>query len=101
MPFIVLKTWRFFPESGDSENQRDAFEDANLKIDELLFRVVPTSQPSWPLTGLRLARPELIWQVFFPAQVTIRQFAICGLIVLAMLVCDYIFLGLVYIGCLL
>jgi UDP-glucose 4-epimerase len=38
MPCIVLKTSRFFPEADDAKDQRDAFEDANLKINELLYR---------------------------------------------------------------
>ena len=38
MPCIVLKTSRFFPEEDDAKRQRDQFEDANLKVNELLFR---------------------------------------------------------------
>ena len=38
MPCIVLKTSRFFPEPDDAKDQRDSFEDANLKINELLYR---------------------------------------------------------------
>ena len=38
MPCICLKTSRFFPEADDSEAQRDAFDDTNLKVNELLYR---------------------------------------------------------------
>ncbi len=35
---IVLRTSRFFPEADDDPTARDAFPDANLKLNELLFR---------------------------------------------------------------
>jgi len=38
LPCIVLKTSRFFPEADDDEVQRRAFEDENIKVNELLFR---------------------------------------------------------------
>ncbi|MEM7280059.1 MAG: NAD(P)-dependent oxidoreductase [Pseudomonadota bacterium] len=38
LPCIVLKTSRFFPERDDAKDKRDAYEDANLKVNELLFR---------------------------------------------------------------
>jgi UDP-glucose 4-epimerase len=38
MPVIVLRTSRFFPENDDDHNTRVAFEDDNLKINELLYR---------------------------------------------------------------
>ena len=38
LPCIVLKTSRFFPEADDTKEQRDAFADANLKVNELLYR---------------------------------------------------------------
>ena len=40
LPCIVLKTSRFFPESDDSKDKREGYEDANLKVNELLFRRV-------------------------------------------------------------
>lgn len=40
LPCIVLKTSRFFPEVDDMKAQRDAFADANLKVNELLYRRV-------------------------------------------------------------
>jgi len=40
LPCLVLKTSRFFPEEDDAKHKRDAFEDANLKVNELLFRRV-------------------------------------------------------------
>ncbi|HMB58884.1 MAG TPA: NAD(P)-dependent oxidoreductase [Xanthomonadales bacterium] len=38
LPGIVLRTSRFFPEDDDNRNKRDAFDDDNLKLNELLFR---------------------------------------------------------------
>lgn len=38
LPCVVLKTSRFFPEQDDSKKQRIAFDDTNLKVNELLFR---------------------------------------------------------------
>lgn len=38
LPCIVLKTSRFFPERDDAKDKRDKYEDANLKVNELLFR---------------------------------------------------------------
>lgn len=35
---VVLKTSRFFPEPDDVKDKRDAYDDANLKVNELLFR---------------------------------------------------------------
>lgn len=40
MPCIVLRTSRFFPEADDNKNLRDSFDDANLKVNELLYRRV-------------------------------------------------------------
>jgi UDP-glucose 4-epimerase len=38
LPAIVLRTSRFFPEQDDDLDRRSAFEDENLKANELLFR---------------------------------------------------------------
>jgi UDP-glucose 4-epimerase len=38
LPCVVLRTSRFFPEPDDDARRRDAFEDANLKVVELLHR---------------------------------------------------------------
>ncbi|WP_212004210.1 NAD(P)-dependent oxidoreductase [Chitinophaga sp. HK235] len=38
LPCIVLRTSRFFPEADDSKLKRDLYEDANLKVNEYLFR---------------------------------------------------------------
>jgi len=38
LPCIVLRTSRFFPEDDDNRYKRDAFDDDNLKLNELLFR---------------------------------------------------------------
>jgi UDP-glucose 4-epimerase len=40
MPILVLRTSRFFPEADDRDDVRSAFEDANLKVVELLHRRV-------------------------------------------------------------
>ncbi|MGB0513531.1 MAG: NAD-dependent epimerase/dehydratase family protein, partial [Wenzhouxiangellaceae bacterium] len=42
LPCLVLRTSRFFPEPDDDEARRMAFEDANLKVCELLYRRVDT-----------------------------------------------------------
>jgi len=38
LPCLVLKTSRFFPEADDVKDRREAFEDSNLKVNELLYR---------------------------------------------------------------
>ena len=43
LPCIVLKTSRFFPEPDDAKDKRDSYKDANLKVNELLFRRVDIS----------------------------------------------------------
>ena len=40
LPCLILRTARFFPEADDREEVRDAYEDANLKVNELLYRRV-------------------------------------------------------------
>lgn len=40
LPTIVLRTSRFFPEEDDLKSSRDAFDDANIKANELLYRRV-------------------------------------------------------------
>ena len=40
LPCVVLKTSRFFPEPDDIKDKRNLYEDANLKVNELLFRRV-------------------------------------------------------------
>ncbi len=40
LPCLVLKTSRFFMEVDDAKDQRDAYDDTNLKVNELLFRRV-------------------------------------------------------------
>ncbi|MBC9910291.1 NAD-dependent epimerase/dehydratase family protein [Chitinophaga varians] len=37
LPCVVLRTSRFFPEIDDDRNKREAYDDANLKVNELLF----------------------------------------------------------------
>ncbi|MBC8024850.1 MAG: NAD(P)-dependent oxidoreductase [Steroidobacteraceae bacterium] len=40
LPVLVLRTSRFFPEEDDLAERRDAFEEANLKANEFLYRRV-------------------------------------------------------------
>jgi UDP-glucose 4-epimerase len=40
LPCIVLRTSRFFPEQDDVPERRDAYDDTNLKVNELLYRRV-------------------------------------------------------------
>jgi nucleoside-diphosphate-sugar epimerase len=40
LPVVVLRTSRFFPEADDRDEVRDAYEDANLKANEYLYRRV-------------------------------------------------------------
>lgn len=40
LPCVVLRTSRFFPEPDDDAAKRAAYEDANAKVNELLFRRV-------------------------------------------------------------
>ncbi|RDZ25928.1 NAD-dependent epimerase/dehydratase family protein [Lysobacter silvisoli] len=40
LPLLVLRTSRFFPEQDDLKSAREAFDDANIKANELLFRRV-------------------------------------------------------------
>jgi UDP-glucose 4-epimerase len=38
LPCIILRTSRFFPEQDDDAGVRETFDDANLKVNELLYR---------------------------------------------------------------
>jgi nucleoside-diphosphate-sugar epimerase len=38
LPILILRTSRFFPEPDDRDEIRTAYEDANLKVNELLYR---------------------------------------------------------------
>jgi len=38
LPILILRTSRFFPESDDRDEVRLAYEDANVKVNELLYR---------------------------------------------------------------
>jgi len=40
LPIVVLRTSRFFPEGDDAPDQRAAFDNQNLKVNELLHRRV-------------------------------------------------------------
>jgi nucleoside-diphosphate-sugar epimerase len=40
LPCVVLRTSRFFPEPDDQAAAREAYADANLKVNELLYRRV-------------------------------------------------------------
>jgi len=40
LPCLILRTSRFFPEGDDREDVRTTYDDANLKVNELLYRRV-------------------------------------------------------------
>jgi UDP-glucose 4-epimerase len=40
LPCLILRTSRFFPEGDDRDEVRNAFDDANVKVNELLYRRV-------------------------------------------------------------
>jgi len=40
LPCLILRTSRFFPEADDRDEIRTAYDDANLKVNELLYRRV-------------------------------------------------------------
>ena len=40
LPCLILRTSRFFPEGDDVEDRRAAYDDLNLKVNELLYRRV-------------------------------------------------------------
>jgi UDP-glucose 4-epimerase len=40
LPCLILRTSRFFPEDDDRDDARAAFDDLNLKVNELLYRRV-------------------------------------------------------------
>ncbi|KAM3094391.1 NAD-dependent epimerase/dehydratase family protein [Phormidesmis sp. 146-12] len=40
LPCLVLRTSRFFPEADDHQETREAYEDGNIKANELLYRRV-------------------------------------------------------------
>ena len=40
LPIVILRTSRFFPEPDDRDDVRTAYADANLKVNELLYRRV-------------------------------------------------------------
>jgi len=40
LPCLILRTSRFFPEADDRDELRAAYSDANLKVNELLYRRV-------------------------------------------------------------
>jgi UDP-glucose 4-epimerase len=42
LPCLILRTSRFFPEGDDRDEIRSAYEDANVKVNELLYRRVDT-----------------------------------------------------------
>ncbi|HET6507806.1 MAG TPA: NAD(P)-dependent oxidoreductase [Baekduia sp.] len=40
LPVLILRTSRFFPEADDRDEVRQAYDDTNLKVNELLYRRV-------------------------------------------------------------
>jgi UDP-glucose 4-epimerase len=43
LPCLILRTSRFFPEQDDSEQVRRGYADANIKVNELLYRRIDLS----------------------------------------------------------
>jgi UDP-glucose 4-epimerase len=43
LPCLILRTSRFFPEQDDSEQVRSGYADANVKVNELLYRRIDLS----------------------------------------------------------
>jgi UDP-glucose 4-epimerase len=59
LPCLILRTSRFFPEADDRDDVRDAYDDANVKVNELLYRRVDIEDVvSAHLLALRRA-PEI------------------------------------------
>lgn len=58
---IVLRTSRFFPEEDDDKERRDGFADANLKVNEYLYRRVDIED----LVGAHLLAAECAPKVAF------------------------------------
>jgi nucleoside-diphosphate-sugar epimerase len=59
LPVVILRTSRFFPEGDDRDDVRAAYDDLNLKVNELLYRRVDIADV---VTAHRLAierAPEL------------------------------------------
>jgi nucleoside-diphosphate-sugar epimerase len=54
LPCVVLRTSRFFPEQDDDEQRRSGYADANLKVNELLYRRIDLSD----VVGAHLAALE-------------------------------------------
>jgi len=64
LPVLVLRTSRFFPEEDDVAERASAYEEANLKVNELLYRRVDVEDVvSSHLLGLERA-PTLGWGKF-------------------------------------
>ena len=38
LPCVILRTSRFFPERDDDPTRRESYDDANIKVNELLYR---------------------------------------------------------------
>ena len=58
LPVLILRTSRFFPEPDDRDDVRAAFPDANLKVNELLYRRVDLAD----VVGARYAARH--WRMF-------------------------------------
>jgi UDP-glucose 4-epimerase len=54
LPCLILRTARFFPEQDDSEQVRAEYADANVKVNELLYRRIDLSD----VVGAHLAALE-------------------------------------------
>jgi UDP-glucose 4-epimerase len=70
LPVVILRTSRFFPEGDDRDDVRDAYEDLNAKVNELLYRRVDVEDVV-SAHRLALARaPELGFERFIISATT-------------------------------
>lgn len=61
LPVVVLRTARFFPEEDDSAAVRDAYEDENVKVNELCYRRVDLYDVVMAHVCAMQRAPELKW----------------------------------------
>lgn len=59
LPCLVLRTSRFFPEQDDSEQVRTRYEDANVKVNELLYRRIDLSDVVGAHLAALAAAPQI------------------------------------------
>jgi UDP-glucose 4-epimerase len=61
LPCLILRTSRFFPEEDDSDQVRAGYADANVKVNELLYRRIDLSD----VVGAHVAAVERAPQIGF------------------------------------